>query len=346
MNRPAELEALAGRQSVYVRSSSHDEPRVEVSRVEQDDQSDLWRVDIPIERTGATGAVHGQTGTRRNPEEFLAEIDPNVDFRSYRPQWTDSLPVPRVLPDGRESPMVRLDRRRLVRPFQTQTTRFPPEERQVYQDASWPWGLVAKIFTNTGAQGSAALVGPRLAVTAGHMIPPAGSWWIRVVPAYFDGTSLHGAGVQSFVSDWRGFRQSGVVGYDWAILRLYEPLGSWLGFFGVNGYDDDWEDQSYWTVLGYPGAINSERPSWQSGVSVFDDDSDSNGGQELETRADMGPGNSGGPMFGRWGDDARVIGVVSGEEYDWAFPSGEWGNVVAGGSGFTNLISWGRTNWP
>jgi hypothetical protein len=304
----------------------------------------MWRVDIPIDQTGPAGAMYGQTGTRRAPEEFLPEIDPNVDFRGFRPEWTDSLPVPRVLPDDAASPMVRLGRRRLVRPFQT--TRFPPEERQVYRDSTWPWGLVCKIFTSAGKRGSAALVGNRLAVTAGHLLPPAGSWWIRVVPAYFDGASLHGAGVQSFVSDWRGYPQDGVVGYDWAILRLYEPLGSWLGFFGFNGYDDDWEDEPYWTVLGYPGAINPERPSFQSGVSIFDDDSDSNGGQELETRADMGPGNSGGPMFGRWSGDPRVIGVVSGEEYDSAFPSGEWGNVVAGGSGFTNLISWGRTNWP
>lgn len=96
MNRPAELDALAGRQSVYVRSGSDDEPRVEVSRVEEDGQSALWRVDIPIEPIGAAGAIKGQTGTRRNPEEFLAEIDPNIDFRSYRPEWTDSLPMPRV----------------------------------------------------------------------------------------------------------------------------------------------------------------------------------------------------------------------------------------------------------
>ncbi len=344
MARPAELEALASRQREYIRSTSEDEPRVEVSRVEQGDQSDLWQVDIPIDRTTAAGAMYGQTGMRRDPEEFLAEIDPNVDFRSYRPEWTDSLPAPRVLPDEVASPMVRLDRRRLVRPF---WTRFPPEERQVYRDASWPWGLACKIFTNTGAQGSGALIGDRLVVTAGHMVPPDGSWWIRVVPDYYDGASLHGAGVQSYVSDWRGFRQSNVTGYDWAVLRLYEPLGRWLGFFGFNGYDDDWEDRPYWTAVGYPGAIASgARPSRQFGVSVFDDDSDSNGGQELETSADMSPGNSGGPMFGWWGSDPRVIGVVSGEEFDWDVFDGEWGNVVAAGSGFTNLISWGRTNWP
>lgn len=343
-NRPAELENLASRQSMYLLSSSDDEPDVDVNRVESDGEGNLWRVDVRVEYTGTAPGVRGRTGLRREPDEYLNETQMDVDFRGYRPEWVDALPMPRVLPETIPPLMERIDGRRLVRPFQT--TRFPPEERQVYRDASWPWGLVCKIFTNTGARGSAALVGPRLAVTAGHMIPPAGAWWIRVVPGYFDGTSLHGAGVQSFVSDWRGYSQGSVVGYDWAILRLYEPLGSWLGYFGHNSYDDDWEDRPYWTHLGYPGAINPERPSRQFSVSVFDDDSDSNGGQELETRADMGPGNSGGPMFGWWGGDPRLLGVVSGEEYDSAFPSGEWGNVVAGGSGFHNLINWGRTNWP
>ena len=52
-------------------------------------------------------------------------------------------------------------------------------------------------------------------------------------------------------------------------------------------------------------------------------------------------------MFGWWSGDPRLIGVVSGEETDWIFPfSSEMGNVCAGGSGFTNLVAWGRTNWP
>lgn len=341
MQQPAELQAMAHRQTVFVSADADGQPPVNVSQLDDAGRTDLWRVDVTLDQIAARP---GKTGNRRNPEEYLAELDPDVGFRSYRPSWVDALPTPRTLPSPVAQPMERLNRRRLVRPFQT--TRFPPEERQIYQDASWPWGLVCKVFTSAGMMGSAALVGPRVAVTAGHMLPPGGSWWIRVVPAYFDGASLHGAGVESYVSDWNGYPQNNVVGYDWAILRLYEPLGSWLGFFGTNGYDDDWEDEPYWTHAGYPGAIHSERPSIQYGVSVFDDDSDSNGGQELETRADMGPGNSGGPMFGWWGEDPRLIGIVSGEEFDHAFPSGEWGNVVAGGSGLHNLISWGRTNWP
>jgi len=342
--RPDELEELAGRRSVYIHSSAESEPAVEVNAVAG--QDGLYRVDVPVD-PDRPGALLGKTGERRKPEDYLDEIEADVDFRGHRPDWVDHLPVPRTLPEPTAPLMERLDGRRLTRPFQT--TRFPPEERQVFQDASWPWGLVGKLFNSNGFNGSAMLVGPRVVVTAGHMCPwGASGWWMRFVPAYYDGSSLHGTGVESYVSDFRGYDVGGdVCGYDWAVLRLYEPLGDWLGWFGFNGYDDDWEDDGYWTVVGYPGAIaGGQRPSYQTGVSVFDDDSDSNGGMELETRADMGPGNSGGPMFGWWGDDPRILGDVSGEEYDSALGGGEWGNVVAGGSGLSNLISWARGAWP
>jgi hypothetical protein len=108
-----------------------------------------------------------------------------------------------------------------------------------------------------------------------------------------------------------------------------------------------WEDDPYGSIIGCPSAVaGGQRPSFQGSVSSFDTDSDSNGGLEIETRADLTPGNSGGPMFGWWGGDPRLIGAVSGEEEDWspAFWPWQWGNlergnVIAGGSGFTNLIS-------
>jgi hypothetical protein len=48
-----------------------------------------------------------------------------------------------------------------------------------------------------------------------------------------------------------------------------------------------------------------------------------------------------------------LIGVVSGQEEEWSpgFWPWEWGdtdltNVIAGGSGFTQMMAWGRSNWP
>ncbi|XVU27696.1 trypsin-like serine peptidase [Actinoplanes sp. CA-054009] len=315
------------------------EARPDTQRVENED---YWRVTLPV----APG-LPGRSAVRESAEEIASAIDPGVGFSSYRPDWMPLFPTPRPAAAA-EPPLLRRFNGKATRPLYV----FPPDNRAVYQDASWPWGVVGKIFNSAGFVGSGALIGPRLLVTAGHMVPwagvSAGNWWMRFVPAYYNGSSLHGAGVESYVSDVRGFNTSDVAGYDFAVCRLYNPLGNQLGYFGYNGYSESWNNQPYWTLAGYPVAVASgQRPSWEGSVSIFDVDGDSNGGSELETRADATGGNSGGPMFGWWNGDARVIGVVSGEETDWIFPFGsEMGNVMASGSGFTNLCAWGRTNWP
>jgi V8-like Glu-specific endopeptidase len=349
--RPSELVELAGKRRIYVRAAGDAPPAPEVHRVEwgegseTDDGSGLWRVDVAVDPADE-GHLPGRTAVRSRPEELLSEIDADVGFDGHRPEWNDQLFLPRGLPAGSTRSIARIGGGR-VRP----EVIFAPDDRREFLDSSYPWGNVGRIFTSKGTSGTAALIGDRIVVTAGHVVPwNSSSWWMRFVPAYYDGQSLHGAGVQSYVSDVRGYDPgSDTTGYDWAVCRLYEPLGSQLGYFGSNSYSSDWEDEPWWTVVGYPGDVaGAGRPSWQGGISVFDDDSDSNGGQELEHRGDTGPGNSGGPMFAWWGDSPRLIGVHVGAEEDIiVFPPGtELGNVTAGGSGFHNLISWGRTNWP
>jgi V8-like Glu-specific endopeptidase len=219
--------------------------------------------------------------------------------------------------------------------------------RHAFQDSSWPWGLVGRIFNDRGQSGTGALIGDRLVLTAGHMVPwgDAG-WWMRFVPAYFNGTSLFGAGVESYVSDARGYNTGG-TGYDWAILRLYEPLGTSLGYFGYNSYSSDWNNSPFWSNIGYPGDIdNAEEPAFQQGFTINDTDGDNNGGEELETEnCDLNHGNSGGPCFAWWnnGTDPRIVGVVSSQEIE---DQSRQDNVFASGDGLVNLCAWGRTNWP
>jgi hypothetical protein len=132
---------------------------------------------------------------------------------------------------------------------------------------------------------------------------------------------------------------------------LYEPLGSWLGYFGYNSYSDDWNDLPVWSNIGYPGDIdNAEEPAFQQGFTINDTDGDDNGGEELETEnCDLYFGNSGGPNFAWWnnGTDPRIVGVVSGQETEYKFPfSTRNDNLFASGDGFVNLCAWGRSNWP
>ncbi len=342
---PAELLRLAHTREHFLRSTKGEaEPEISLERV-HDVAEPIWRVQIS---DTTLDVLPGRTAVRERPEKLVSEIDQKISFTGLRPEWAHSFYAPRVDSTAYDRPMRRFNGR-IVEPLYV----FGADNRVAYQDASWPWGLVGKIFNSDGKVGTGALIGKRIIATAGHMIPwvsvAAGSWWMRFVPAFFNGSSLFGAGVQSFVSDAKGYNTSGdVTGYDFAVCRLYTPLGDSLGYFGYNGYDDDWEDEAYWTLLGYPTAIASgQKPSFQGSIAVIDDDGDSNGGLEIESHADMTPGNSGGPFFGWWSGDPRLIGVVSGQEEEYSFPfSTEKVNVVAGGSGFTNLMAWGRTNWP
>jgi V8-like Glu-specific endopeptidase len=340
---PAELLHISRTRSFYVQAKQKPSSNIEpLGR----GNVRVWRVSIPVD-DDLQGARPGLTLRREKPDAVLSAVDKKVGFSGFRPEWADALFVPRRTA-VEAPPVLRRFNGRRVTPLWV----FGADDRWQFRDASWPWGLVGRVFNNRGYAGTGALIGDRLVMTAGHMVPWGDkAWWIRFVPAYYDGTSLHGAGVESYVSDARGFDVQGgdQAGYDWAVLRLYNPLGSWLGYFGYNGYSASWNDQPYWSIIGYPAAIaNAMRPSFQGGITVTDTDGDSNGGEELESEtADITAGDSGGPMFGWWRNDPRLVGVVSGEEeIDFLWWTVEKDNVMAGGSGFTSLAAWGRSNWP
>jgi len=149
-------------------------------------------------------------------------------------------------------------------------------------------------------------VGPRHVLCAGHLAPwGSNNWMMKFVPSYYDGVSLDGAGVLSYVSDVHGYNDNqGVTAWDMALLRLYTPLGDQLGFFGSKTYDAAWENQPYWELCRYPSVVSSERPSYQLGISVLDHDN-SGGAMQLEHQGDSTSGDSGGPFFSFWPDGAQ-----------------------------------------
>lgn len=345
---PEDFLKLTQVKSIYISTSNKKEkPDILIKREEnQQGERKLWRLDIPQIGGQEMSVRYGDKALRESPDVLRKAIKKNVSFTGYRPEWVNLFYIPRLF-SNYSYPSLRRFNGQPVKPLYV----FGADNRLVFRDPGYPWGCVGKVYSSLGTYGSAALVARNTVVTASHVVPwDSNNWWMRFVPAYYDGISLHGTGFESYVSDARGFKvEAGEhVGYDWAVLRLYSPLGEQLGYFGFNGYNDDWEDDPYWTGVGYPVAVaNGERPSYQSSISIFDDDGDSHGGRELESRCDSSGGNSGGPMFGWWDNDPRLIGVYSGYEVDVLIipPFHEYGNIISGGSGFTQLIAWARSNW-
>jgi V8-like Glu-specific endopeptidase len=270
--------------------------------------------------------------------------DEAAELEPFIPRWSGIEYAPRISSSRR----VRKLRRRsgaLVTPEYV----FAPDERQVYYPSGYPWRCIGRIFVwnnasavNWAWSGSAALVSKNSILTCSHVVPwGATSWKALFVPGYYDGASVYGANAASWVQTARGY-QDHDQGDDMATMRLYQPLGDWLGYFGYKTYNDDWEDGPYWTLAGYPGMVASgQRPSIQYGFPITDDDNDG-AGVELEYKADSSAGNSGGPVFGWWSNAPYVIGTHSGGEDNFGEPKQ---NVAAGGSALSSLIKWARDNW-
>jgi V8-like Glu-specific endopeptidase len=287
------------------------------------------------------------------PEAVESELDDmraaddsvGRDSSSYIPDWTAVSGMPTLAPG--------VERPRLVR---RNGTRVRPEwvidadNRSPYIPNSYPLSLVGRIFVwadaanpNWAWWGTASLLGVRTIMTASHVVPWGSSNWKALfVPAYYDGASIHGAWAASWVTNAQGY-PSHAQGDDMAVMRLDVPLGNNLGWFGFQTYNSALEDQSIWTLPGYPWDKDSgNRPWLHLNFPIIDDDNDG-AGVELEYRADTEGGQSGAPVFGWFGGSPNVVGTHSGGEDNFGEPRQ---NVSAGGNALTNLLHWARNNWP
>jgi len=238
---------------------------------------------------------------------------------------------------------------------------YPPEDRQVYYPSGYPWQCIGKVYAwndinadSPSWSGSGVLIGPRHVLTAGHMVPWDGTTWgMQFIPAYYDGSSLNGPGASSWVSDARGWETSYRSRYpgadDIAVLRLFDPLGEALGYFGAKTYSQGWNNLPDFYLMGYPSMIaNAERPSYERRIPVLRDD-ENNSFAQIDHHGDSTPGDSGGPFWAFWADGfSYAVGTVSGG-YTVSDSKGnvlDDNNVAAGGSPMVNLINQVRTDWP
>ena len=228
------------------------------------------------------------------------------------------------------------------------TTIFPPDQRRVFSDTSFPWCTVGRVDV-TGGTGSGALVGPRHLLCASHMM----TWnsdntvnQVTFTPSYFDGNAPFG---NSGIIHWYAFRK--VVGpilsgddcqQDYVVLVLNNRLGDTCGWMGTRGYSDSWNGQTAWSHIGYPGDLTgAARPTFQGSIAInstagSDDPTD----ESLLQQADVWPGQSGGPFFGWWSGEAwpRVTGVQSAQNSST--------NLAGGGNDIPILVNQARNDFP
>lgn len=322
------------------------EPQVKIrlERIGRGDGEQHWEVIVDIDGVRAGGraspsALKGKASRiekRRISENQLAQ-----HLTGYVPDHLGFNATPRE----------RLKSFRTIRPAMSSrrvaTTIFGTDNRLVFQDTTYPWSTIGLVQTNRGA-GSGVMIGPRHILTVSHIIDwtaPAGyaADWVRFTPSFFDGNApfgeSYGVHIYWYVQeDGDGFISGNEGNYDYVVVVLDRRLGETTGWMGARGYDDDWDSLDAWSHMGYAGDLNNgQRPTWQGGFRVNGTDASA---QSILHKADVFPGQSGGPMFGFWDGDVgpRAIAVQS-----WQTTSN---NGASGSMDMRDLVALARTDFP
>jgi V8-like Glu-specific endopeptidase len=252
----------------------------------------------------------------------------------HRPEWVAFKPRPQLV--RRRHDAVELQHRGK---YATPLRVIPPyDNRRVYRDWSYPWGLVCKI-TTAGGTGSGVLIGPRHVLTASHVV----DWneqWATVELQAFDKIFTTGSCVASLHAFTKiGNTSASTIDEDYAVLTLFDRLGDQFGWMGCRTYDSAWDDETWWWTIGYPDEIGGGRqPVVESDFHLDEDEWDLGSGRTMECGADLTHGQSGSPIFGFWNNKPYVVAVVSAETANE--------NYCAGGSDLPRLVKQVREALP
>ncbi|HSL44506.1 MAG TPA: hypothetical protein VK897_13805 [Anaerolineales bacterium] len=292
---------------------------------------------------------------RLNPKE----IDPRKLARpieGFRPDG-----VPTSFQPKRARPTHRLPPQR-GKDLDQGGTIFDTDDRYLFDDQSFPWRTTGKVRT-VGKWGSGTTIGPRHVLTASHVVnwtggDDGGVAWLTFTPGYYDGSGPWGEIAATNVIFWEqapSVLTDQQTAFDYVVLVMEERIGDIVGYPGFRTYDDDWNGGGYWQYIGYPGELSSgERPAFQgSGVisSVQQESLSGQTGFVLGHFNEFTPGQSGGAIWGWWGEEPwpRVVGVGSTiGSTAVQTPSGSTigDNEYGGGPALSTLIAWARSNFP
>lgn len=278
--------------------------------------------------------------------DFVIDPDAFTELPPFRPDYLDLNLDPGALPKQFEVSKRYFDKlpETKEKDVHYATTIFGADNRRGYLDSSYPWGTVGKVNTPIGS-GSGVMVGPRHLLTVSHAIQwtSSGAGWINFTPASFDGSAPFGTAWGT-----RVYYRVKVTGptidrnegqHDYVVVVLDRRIGDLSGWMGTKSWTDSWDNDPYWTHVGYPGDINSgNRPTYQSSIPMDGSFWDRERHTRIFHQGDVIPGQSGGPYFAWWSNGPHAVAVQSGQT------SSE--NSASGGSEMVDLVVRVRNEFP
>lgn len=347
--RPAQKDSLISIDHRFHVVGGDKPPKVATKVIRMEGHDDQYEVLVEIDgvRPGVRAVPHAMAGTavKRSRADSRIDLD-DVLLQGFIPEHLAFDPVPRQRLKSYRTFNENLDCK-IVRP----TTVFAPDDRRVFQDTSYPWGTIGLVQTARGTA-SGVVIGPRHLLTVSHNIDWAGASpgvaanWVRFTPSSFDGTGpfgdTDGIHIYWYVQE-NGDRSLSPteLQFDYVVVVLNTRIGERTGWMGARGYIEAWDGLDVWQHMGYPSDVNSgQRPVFLNGVTLNGDDSGDDAHQSIQHRADVFPGQSGGPMFGWWPGDVgpRAVATQSGET--------STDNFASGGADLARLVALARTEFP
>jgi V8-like Glu-specific endopeptidase len=343
------LEDVEFEYPITVNAPAPPDAKVSIERLE----SDAYEVRLTL-----SGVSIGEHAFPANSE--AREFKPEKDIRTRQREWPSSKghlpdhlalrPFPRGVPEQMRVPR-RIDSDPSPgreRDALQATTIFSPDNRTVFYDTAFPWCTTGRIDT-PGGPASGVMVGPRHVLTCSHAIQwnlDGTTGWLKFTPSYYNESTPFGSawGIQTY---WEGVKVYGPTiegdeeGHDYVCVVLDSPIGNLTGWMGARSWSDDWDDEPFWTHVGYPWDLTgSERPSYQDGIALDGSFWDAEEHTRIFHKGDVWPGQSGGPFFAWWAGESwpSVVGDQSGENSDE--------NQASGGAHMVDCINRARADFP
>lgn len=224
-------------------------------------------------------------------------------------------------------------------------TIFGPDNRLVFNDTSYPWRCFGRVESSLGV-GSGVMIGPRHLLTCSHIIdwqPNNTTGWLKFTPAYYNGSAPFGVAWGRLT--YYKFKvtpptvDSTEIQYDYTVVVLDRKIGNTTGWLGSKSYTDAWDGGKYWSHVGYPGdKTGTQRPTFEKNIALDGASILPDAHEYMTHKADVWPGQSGGPFFGWWDGKPYAVAVQSAHN-----PSD---NFASGGSDLVDLVIRARNENP